>query len=124
MDIIEAKKHVEYARGVGIAMAVITLALSLLSLTGYAIAGVDYNVWNLIDAVFIAGLTFGIGRYSRICSVVLLVYLFVNVSMRYMQTGQGSGWGIAAVCGYFLYQGIRGTFAYHKLTKDENPSSQ
>jgi uncharacterized membrane protein YczE len=115
MDIEEAKKNVKYARDTGFLMSVLTLALSLLSLTGQTIGGV--SPWNVIDAIFIAGLAFGIGRYSRICAVLLLVYLFANVAMRYMEAGQGSGWGIAFVFAYFIYQGIRGTFSYHKLKK-------
>jgi hypothetical protein len=117
MEMEEIKKHVNYAQQTGWLMAILALTFSLLSLVGNSIGGV--SIWGLIDVAAIVGLTYGIRRYSRVCTIILLLYLLVNATMYAMESGKTANLGLAAVFVYFLMQGIRGTFAYHRLKKSE-----
>jgi len=112
----DALRHIKNAWIAGIISSVVTLIASLLPLFGASIAG--FNLFNLADVALIAGLTVGIWRKSRICALIMLVYFIASKVMLISKTGNSAGLIMGAVFAYFYFQGVRGTFAWHKLQKE------
>ncbi len=90
----------------------ITLLLSVIALSGLSSAG--YSAWHLIDVVLVAGLAFGIYRKSRACAVVMFVYFLISRILTAVETGHVRRLLVGAVFLYFYWQGVVGTFAYHR----------
>lgn len=91
----------------------ITLLLTLVAMSGTALLGLD--AWSLVDVALIFGLAFGISRKSRVCAVLMLGYFVLSKILMMVETGQPSGLLLAVVFGYYFWQGVHGTFAYHRL---------
>jgi tetratricopeptide (TPR) repeat protein len=96
----------------GIVCGVTTVIFSLLNLLGY-------NEWNLLDAGIIFGLSFGVYKKNMACAVILFIY-FIGAKVSQIYEGdpltsvrQVVIFGI--MFGYMFFQGIRGTFTYHKF---------
>jgi|GEM_PF-516216 len=73
--------------------------------------------WTLIiDALVIAGLGFGVYRKSRVCAVLLLVLFVSSKLLTFHDLGARSiaGIPVALAFAWFYWQGIAGTFAYHR----------
>jgi hypothetical protein len=112
-DIARANKRIKQAWIVGVIGGVITLIATLLSVAGVDI--LDVNIYVLIDVVLVFGLAYGIYRKSRVCAVIMFVYFVGTKILMLVESGRPSGLVMAALFGYWFFQGIRGTFAYHKL---------
>ena len=69
----------------------------------------------IIDVVLFFGLGFGIYKKSRACATMLLVYFIISQILLRIETGQTSGLFVSILFIYFFWQGVSGTFAYHKL---------
>ena len=117
MTILESKKHIRNAWIASIIAASVTLALSLLSLAGTSLGG--YNVWNLFDAVFIAGMAFGIFRRSRICAVLMLVYYLASTIMSITEKPVGIAIVVPVIFIYYYAKGVQGTFVWRRLNEKE-----
>ncbi len=112
-----ALKHIKQAWVAGIISAGITLLVILVAASGstvFAKLGVDW--WSLIDVVTVLGLSFGLYKKSRICAVLLFVYFVGSKIILWATMGNVRGVTMAILFGYFFFQGIRGTFAYHSLS--------
>lgn len=72
--------------------------------------------WDWLDILIMLVLTAAVYKKSRIGAVLLLVYFLGSNIFTWVQTGYYYGLPFALVFAYFLYQGVRGTFAYHELT--------
>ena len=92
-----------------------TLLLTVIAISGSSIAG--YSAWQLLDVALVAGLAFGIYRKSRACAVVMFIYFLISKILVVVETGQASGLVMGVVFLYFYWQGVVGTFAYHRLMK-------
>ena len=90
-----------------------TLLLALLAISGKSI--LFFSAWELIDVALVFGLVFGIYRKSRTCAVLMLLYFISAKIFIISQTGKPSGIPLALVFIYFYWQGVSGTFAYHRL---------
>lgn len=113
--VTDALKHIKNAWVAAIISGCLTLVFTLIAVAGAEI--LQLNAWNFIDVGLIFGLAFGLYKRSRACAVVLLVYFVLGKIMFIIETGNISGIILSIVFAYFYYQGIVGTFAYHKLTK-------
>jgi hypothetical protein len=111
----EILKKIKGAWVAGIISGCMTLLVTLLAVAGVPILGAD--AWYFIDVVFLFGLTFGIYRKSRTCAVVMLVYFVVSKIITMMETGKPSGLLMGLLFAYFYFQGVVGTFAYHRFLK-------
>ena len=98
----------------GTISGVLTLLVTLISVAGVDIPGLEFDLWNLFDVLLIFGLTFGISRKNRVCAVLMFVYFVASKVLMWQESGSVSGLGMAALFGYFFFQGILGTFAYHR----------
>jgi serine/threonine-protein kinase len=85
-----------------------------------------FTLWELFDAVFILGLTYGIWKFSRICAVVLLAYFVTGRIMMWAQNGMPGSMGllVAVVFIYFYGQAVRATFGYHKSRRSSTAAEQ
>lgn len=90
-----------------------TLLFSGLAVAGMPMMGMD--AWSFADAAVILGLAFGIYRKSRACAVLMLLYFIAGKIIMMVETGKPSGLLLSLVFAYYFWQGIVGTFAFHKL---------
>jgi hypothetical protein len=76
------------------------------------------NPYMFIDVVLAFGLSFGIYKKSRICAVIMLGY-YIASRIFFWETLKGNPLGLIVSIAfiYFFWQGVQGTFAYHKITK-------
>jgi len=72
---------------------------------------------SLFDAVFFLIIGYGIFRYSRIASVIGLVFFALELLYK-IQEGKSLGIGVIILL-YFI-NGARGTLAYYRLKKAQN----
>jgi len=91
---------------------VLTLAVTLIAMFGAKLPGFD--AWSLIDVAIIFGLAFGIYKKSRTCAVIMLAYFVASKIIIMVETGKPTGLLLALVFGYYFWQGVQGTFAYHR----------
>ena len=112
-DTAKANKRIKQAWIAGVISGVITLIAILQSVAGVDILG--FGIHNLLDVTLIFGLAYGIYRKSRVCAVIMFVYFVGNRILMLVESGKPSGLVMAALFGYWFFQGIRGTFGYHKL---------
>jgi len=94
-----------------------TLAITLLAMSGMKIMG--FSEWELLDVALILGLAIGIYFKSRTCAVLMLVYFVASKIFIMVESGKPTGALMAAVFIYFYWQGVAGTFAYHKFRKSQ-----
>lgn len=115
MTAVQAEACIRKAWIAGAVSAFLTLCASLLPLIGISVAG--FNLWNLADVVLIAGLAFGISRRSRVCALVMLVYILALIIMIFARTSYYASAAVEAVFVYFYVGGVRATFAWHRLAR-------
>ena len=111
-DVLQKIRNAWIACLISLAM---TLLLTVIAISGSSIAG--YSAWQLLDVALVAGLAFGIYRKSRACAVVMFIYFLISKILVVVETGQASGLVMGVVFLYFYWQGVVGTFAYHRLVK-------
>lgn len=110
-------KKIKHARIAAMVCGTVTLAGSITLIIKQVQTGSSLiNILSLIDAIFIFSMAYGIYRKSRICAVLMFEYFLLskifNISISaHINSGVLI---IGAVFLFFLYQGITGTFAYHK----------
>jgi hypothetical protein len=66
------------------------------------------------DPLLIGALAYGLYRRSRVCAVVLLGYVVVELWLAYHSRGPAAGVTVAFVLGITFVQGIRGTVLHHR----------
>ena len=117
------KKPIRNACIAGTISGVLTLLVTLISASGVNIPGLDFDLWNLLDVIFIFALTFGIYQKNRVCAVLMFVYFIGSKVLMWQESGSVSGLSMAALFGYFFFQGILGTFAYHRTHETTHKES-
>ncbi len=76
------------------------------------------NPYMFIDVVLAFGLSFGIYKKSRICAVIMFGYYIASrIFFWEVLKGDPLGLILSITFIYFFWQGVQGTFAYHKITK-------
>ena len=122
MDIDRANKSIKeaYICGIGWGLLILIFALP------------NFVSLDLLAAVVVFGLAFGIYKRSRICAVLMFILWILLVGDRGIALVMGPmenknlffvltllivGIPFVGILAYFFFQGIRGTFIYHKLIK-------
>jgi len=127
MDLATAEKHIKRAWIVGTISGSLTLLLLLIaSLSDDFLPQLGLDLWSLIDVALIFGLAYGIYRKSRTCAIILFGYFIISKIFMMIEMGQVGSLAISLLFLYFLFQGIRGSWAYHRLqppTVDGTPHS-
>lgn len=99
-----------------------TLLVTLLAMSGASVG--SFSAWNMVDVVLIAGLAYGIRRRSRACATIMLGYFVLSKILIVVQTGKPTGVLVGLIFIYFLWQGVSGTFAYHRLLQTQRGALQ
>jgi serine/threonine-protein kinase len=107
-----AKWHIKGASSAGVIHAGIMTIGALL--TAFA---EDSPAWvgGIVEAGIILLLTFGIYRKSRVAALLLLLFVIASGAATLLLAPRLGPLALAVVFGYFYAQGVRGTFAYHRL---------
>ena len=67
-----------------------------------------------VDPVLTFLLAYGLYRRSRVCAVLLLAYIAVELWLAYHATGRPRGIGIALLLEASFLTGLRGTLVWHR----------
>lgn len=120
MDIEKANKAIKDAYICGIGWGLLVLIFSFPNIT----------LLDLLGAFIILGLAFGIYKRSRVCAIMIFILWILLVVDRGLVLVKGPieseslflmliliivGIPFVGVLSYFFFQGIRGTFVYHKM---------
>lgn len=114
-DLEGADQLINLAFWAAVFSALITLVFIVIACFGYSFLGI--TLLNLIDVVIALVLAYGIHRKSRICAVVVFVYWTVSKIVQCVDIGDAKPIYMGILFGFFFFQGIRGTFAYHRLKR-------
>ena len=98
-----------------IVSGVLTVILAVIAMNGNSMGG--HSGYDVIDALFVFGLAFGISRKSRTCAMLMLAYFVLSKYLLFRAYGQVNGLLFGIVFLYFYAMGVQGTFEYHKLRK-------
>jgi hypothetical protein len=77
-------------------------------------ASVGYEAAWLVDPVLILLLAYGLYRRSRVCAVLLLADVVVEVWLAFHATGRPSGLGLPLLLEVSFLTGLRGALLYHR----------
>jgi len=109
-------KKIKHARIAAMISGTITLAASITLI--YKQPEFQFSLFNmlsLVDALIIFSMAYGIYKKSRLCAVLMFEYFLLS-KLFIMSTSSQISLGaiiIGSIFLYFLFQGIRGTFAHH-----------
>jgi hypothetical protein len=120
MDLKTVEKKIRGAWITGLVCGTITLTFSLLALFKNPVL---LECYGTIDALIFYGLSFGIYKRNRVCAIIMIVFFIIEkidlITRRTEEMMGGTGGivfaSVALVILVFFFEGIRGTFAYHKL---------
>lgn len=110
-------KKIKHARIAAMISGVITLAASTTLIFKQSESQFSlFNMLSLFDALIIFSMAYGIYKKSRVCAVLMFEY-FLFSKLFIMSTSSQINLAaiiVGSIFLYFLFQGIRGTFAHHK----------
>ena len=117
-EIERANKRIKHAVIAGITSTVITVVFAILGLLGT-------DLTALIDAAIIAGLTFGVYKKNRGCAIaVFAIWVLEKLTQWILYPDSLFGLPIAILFGYFFYEGILGTFEYHRIATNSRKNQK
>lgn len=116
-DIVPDKiaKKIKYAWIAGLVSISITVILTLISMSGTDILGLD--AWAFVDVALMVAFTFGIYKKSRVSAILMLTLFAANKVIFWFEAGTDSGLPFALVFLWIYTQGVIGTFQYHRHIK-------
>jgi len=88
--------------------------LRMVALLWITRASGGYEAALLVDPVLILLLAYGLYRRSRVCAVLLLAYVVVELWFALHATGRPPGLGVALLLEVSFLTGLRGTLVYHR----------
>jgi serine/threonine-protein kinase len=109
----EILKKIKNAWVAALVSATFTLVLTLIAISGTSVLG--FSAWEFLDVGLILGLALGIYKKSRTCAVLMLVYFVISKIILMVEAGKPNGIILGLVFIYYYWQGVVGTFAYHKI---------
>jgi serine/threonine-protein kinase len=118
MDLEKAQKHIRHCWIAGSVSAGLTLLITALAMAGVSLFG--FTIFNLLDVLLMAGLSFGVYKKSRVCAALLFAYFVVSKVMMLSQQFNPASLPLSLVFGYYFFMGVLGTFAYHSQKKDQS----
>ncbi len=118
MTLQDANKAIKDAWVAGLITVIATIALTFIYASGPGFAHVA--LWNWVDILVLAGLSYGIYRKSSLCAAIMLVYYLGSKAILWTDERAFIGVPIALIFAYFFWRGIQGTRAYHQLAISSN----
>ena len=84
-----------------------------------------WNDWTIIAEIFIIFVcAFGMLRTSRAAALTMCIYFVFTKIIMFMEFGRATGVITALVFLFFFGKAAQGTFAYHRIKKEEDSSYQ
>lgn len=77
---------------------------------------------NFIDVALVIGCGIGLRYFSRTAAITLFTYFILAKTYILITHGRPSGFLVGLIFVYFYWKGIRGSFAYHRLRREADPS--
>lgn len=133
MDLIKAEKHIKNAVRVGYYILIISVIL--IAYMFYDQTQDKPNPYHaIISLIILFALIYGTSRKIKLSVILLFAYylydrvdilLFriINYGPSYFSFKDVVMVIIEIIISYYLFQGIRGTFAYHRLVNESKPES-
>ncbi len=72
------------------------------------------DVTVIADPLLIAALAYGLYRRSRVCAILLLAYVVIELRLVYTAQNPTAGITVAFILGLTFAQGIRGVYTYRR----------
>jgi hypothetical protein len=83
------------------------------------------GIWNdpaiIVDIITIFVCAFGMFRKSRAAAIIMCLYWVLSKTYIAIESGETTGLVMGLVFLYFFGKAVQGTFAYHKIRKQEDP---
>ena len=121
MTIEEANSGIRDAWVAGLISIGATFILTLSYITGLGdgIGWGNIDTVTLLDMAITAVLSFGIYKKSRVSAIMFFVYfIYMRIILPWMDDSVLIGVPFAVIFLYFIFKGVRGTIAYHKLVEN------
>ena len=114
---VEILKKIKYAWIAGIISIAVTVVLTLISMSGTDIPGLD--AFSFIDVFLMVIFTFGTYKKSRTCAILMLLLFSVNRLIVWFDSGNTIS-PLALVFLWFYTMGVVGTFQFHRFKNKQN----
>lgn len=113
-DLKQAKAKITRCVIAGLISCAMTLVLNFMLLDYGAM-----DLWAYVDIFIALALTFGIYRKSRVCAISLFCFFLLSKVVIFMVIPEEAVRSLMMSIIFLVayWQGIQGTFAYHKLMK-------
>jgi len=124
MDLEQSRQLELQAVFAAIASMVITTGAILLAMSqgGEGALALYGDPLNFIDVGLMGILAYFVNRHARTAAILLFLQFLISQITNMVAAGNVGGILVALVFLYFFFGGIRGTFAYHRLKREEDPS--
>ena len=123
-DLEVANTAIKRAWIAGVIVVLITSIIAFISIRGQDVLGLGYDKWIIVDILVFAVLTFGVAKKSRVCAILLLTFFVIGKISLFIQMKEPTGIGASLVWIFFFFQGVRGTFSYHRIIKQEKEQAK
>ncbi|QDU50381.1 hypothetical protein [Gimesia panareensis] len=77
---------------------------------------------NFIEVALVLACGIGLRFYSRTAAVTLVIYFILAKLYTMMTLGRPTGLLFTVIWLYFYWKGIRGSFAYHRIRREADPT--
>jgi len=112
-------KKIKYSLVIGIIWGSISLILIILAFTKQL--ELEDKIWPIFNTIIVFGLTYGIYKKNRYCATGLLSYYILNfLGLYFMGQTNLYLFFFNVLIVYLLFEGVRGTFKYHKLQNNNH----
>ncbi|GJM71852.1 hypothetical protein HMSSN036_40680 [Paenibacillus macerans] len=113
-DLKQAEAKITRCVAAGLISCIMTLAFNFMFL-GYD----AMDIWTYADILIGLALTFGIYRKSRVCAISLCCFFLFSKLVIFLASPEEATRTLVFSFIFLVayWQGIQGTFAYHKLMK-------
>ena len=118
MTLQDANKAIKDAWLAGLISILVTITLTLVYASGAGFAHVA--LWNWVDIILLAGLSYGIYRKSSLAASLMLVYYLGSKIILWADERAFIGLPMALIFAYFFWRGVQGTRAYHQYSVSSN----
>lgn len=105
-------KKIKNAWVAGLISITITVLLTVISISGNPILGLDATAF--IDVGLMSIFVYGIYKNSRVSAILMLLLFLSNKILMWVQSGTLTGLPLAIVFFWFYTQGVVGTIQYHR----------
>ncbi|NEQ31463.1 MAG: hypothetical protein F6K04_10725 [Leptolyngbya sp. SIO4C5] len=117
----EAKQVAKQGFWAAVCVATLTAIFALVAIAlGESILDMPIDAWSFVDVGIFIAIALGIRKLSRIAAILGLIFYVLGQIYMWTTVGfQPNGIPIMAILVMAFINGIRGTFAYHRLRQNK-----